>query len=341
MFRCSADEAIGQGLDRFMPERFRATHSAHIKSFGETGVTTRAMAGARTIYGLRTDGEEFPLEASISQFKSGDQKLYTIIMRDITDRKQIEERLKVLAVDVERRNRELQDFASVASHDLQEPLRKIQTFADDLVINSGGLDEENRETLQRIQKAAGRMQGLINDLLALSHVTSKARPSTPVDLKDVVREVLIDLEVRLKETGGRVEVGEIPNIEAEPVQMRQLLQNLISNALKFHSHDRAPVVKVHGELLNGGHRTPGNGNAPTPTLCQITVEDNGIGFDEKYVDRIFAMFQRLHGRSEYEGTGIGLAICRKIAEHHGGQITARSVQGHGSTFIVTIPTKQN
>jgi signal transduction histidine kinase len=152
---------------------------------------------------------------------------------------------------------------------------------------------------------------------------------------------LIDLEGRIEETGGRVAVGEIPTIDAEPLQMRQLLQNLIGNALKFHSPGRTPIVNVHGELINGDQRPPGSGDAPAPTLCQITVEDNGIGFDEKYVDRIFAMFQRLHSRSEYEGTGIGLAICRKIAEHHGGQITARSVPGQGSTFIVTIPANQN
>jgi len=227
----------------------------------------------------------------------------------------------------------LQDFASVASHDLQEPLRKIQTFADDLITNSAGLDDDNRETLQRIQKAAGRMRSLINDLLSLSNVTSNARPSSSVDFKDLVREVLLDLEVRIKETGGRVEIGEIPNIEAESSQMRQLLQNLISNALKFHSPGRAPLVKVYGELLNG--------DAAAPPLCRITVEDNGIGFDEKYVDRIFAMFQRLHGRSAYEGTGIGLAICRRIAEHHGGQTTARSVLGQGSTFVVTMPTRRH
>jgi light-regulated signal transduction histidine kinase (bacteriophytochrome) len=292
---------------------------------------------------LNKDGKQIDVSITISSIRDAQGKIIGVSTsaRDIGERKQAEEQLKALTADLERSNRELQDFASVASHDLQEPLRKIQTFADDLVVNSGALDDDNRETLHRMQKAAGRMQGLINDLLALSRVTSKARPSSPVDLKDLAREVLIDLEGRIEETGGRVEVGEIPTIDAEPLQMRQLLQNLIGNALKFHPPGRTPIVNVHGELINGDQRPPGSGDAPAPTLCQITVEDNGIGFDEKYVDRIFAMFQRLHSRSEYEGTGIGLAICRKIAEHHGGQITARSVPGQGSTFIVTIPANQN
>jgi signal transduction histidine kinase len=157
----------------------------------------------------------------------------------------------------------------------------------------------------------------------------------------LVREVLSDLEVRLDETGGRVDLHEIPPIEAEPLQMRQLFQNLIGNALKFNSPGRTPIVTVRGELVGGEERMDGNSSeGQAHQLLQITFEDNGIGFDEKYVDRIFAMFQRLHGRNKYEGTGMGLAICRRIAEHHGGDIRARSIPGAGSTFIVTLPVKR-
>ncbi|MCZ6624129.1 MAG: GAF domain-containing protein [Deltaproteobacteria bacterium] len=260
--------------------------------------------------------------------------------KDIIKRKRAEEELKTLATKLEQSNRELQDFASVASHDLQEPLRKILAFGDRLKTKcSDALSDEGRNYLERMQNAAGRMQTLINDVLMFSRVTTKARPFVPVDLADVTREVLSDLEVRILQTGGSVELGSLPTIDADPTQMRQLLQNLIGNALKFHRQEVAPVIKIQGQFLNGQGRTSA-GSSPAKELCQITVEDNGIGFDEKYLDRIFSVFQRLHGRSEYEGSGIGLAVCRKIVERHGGNITAISTRGQGSTFIVKLPVKK-
>jgi signal transduction histidine kinase len=182
-----------------------------------------------------------------------------------------------------------------------------------------------------MQKAAGRMQTLINDLLSFSRVTTKARPFTPVDLAEVAADVVNDLEGRIEQVKGRVEiVGTLPVIDAEALQMRQLLQNLMGNALKFRRPEEPPVVKVEAQIIPG----PGT---PPQQLCKLMVSDNGIGFDEKYLDRIFNVFQRLHTRNEYEGTGMGLAITKKIALHHGGEITAKSQPGHGSTFIVTLP----
>jgi PAS domain S-box-containing protein len=249
------------------------------------------------------------------------------IRHDITERKQAEEALKFYTASLERSNRELQDFASVASHDLQEPLRKIQAFSDRLKARSGpALDETARDYLDRMQSAAARMQTLVNDLLTFSRVTSRAQPFVPTDLARVAREVLSDLETRIEQTGGRVELGALPVIEADATQMRQLLQNLIANALKFHRPDAPPVVKVSCER---------DGD-----FVRLLVADNGIGFDEKYLDRIFTIFQRLHGREEYEGTGVGLAVCRKIAHRHNGTITARSQLGQSATFIVTLPAKQ-
>lgn len=246
----------------------------------------------------------------------------------------VEERtraLKVFATRLEQSNRELQDFASVASHDLQEPLRKIQAFGDRLKTkHAASLNDEGLDYLSRMQQAAQRMQVLIDDLLTFSRVTSKAQPFAPVDLAYVAQEVKSDLDARIERTGGRVEIGALPTIEAEPTQMRQLLQNLIANALKFHRPGEAPIVKVSADLQEEG----------ADSCCRMIVEDNGIGFDEKYLDRIFTVFQRLHGRSEYEGTGIGLAVCRRIVERHGGSITARSAPGQGSTFIVTLPLRQ-
>ena len=239
-----------------------------------------------------------------------------------------------------RSNAELQQFASIASHDLQEPLRKIQTFGNRVKDKYGDvLTDQGRDYLERMQNAAQRMQALIDDLLTLSRVTTKAQPFVPVNLTQVAREVLSDLEVCIQRNGGRVEVGELPTIDADPIQMRQLLQNLISNALKFHRDEEAPLVKLYCQMLESQENPP-RGGSPVAELCQIIVKDNGIGFDQKYVDRIFNVFQRLHSRSEYEGTGMGLAICRKIASRHGGSITAESTPGGGAKFMVTLPIQQ-
>lgn len=231
--------------------------------------------------------------------------------------------------ELARSNEELQQFAFIASHDLQEPLRKIKTFGDRLKATYGDtLTEQARDYLDRMQNGVRRMQALIEDLLTLSRVTTRAQPFVSVNLTQVTQEVLSDLEVLVQQTKGSVEVGDLPTIKADPLQMRQLLQNLIGNALKFHRQQEPPIVKIYSQITNEE-----NGSE----LCRIIVEDNGIGFDEKYIERIFNVFQRLHGRSEYEGTGIGLAICRKIAERHQGSITAKSQPRQGASFIVTLP----
>jgi PAS domain S-box-containing protein len=247
-----------------------------------------------------------------------------------------EKKLRESTAQLERSNRELQDFAYVASHDLQEPLRKIVVFGERLKEKAADrLEPDTLDYLQRMQKAAGRMQNLINDLLSFSRVTTKAQPFTPVDLARIAHEVVDDLEGRIEMTKGRVELGQLPAIDAEPLQMRQLLQNLIGNALKFRQPEVPPVVKIEAKIFSGVLS-----QSPEPQsqkLCELTVSDNGIGFDEKYLDRIFNVFQRLHTRNEYEGTGMGLAIARKIVLYHGGTITARSAPGKGAAFIVTLP----
>jgi PAS domain S-box-containing protein len=258
------------------------------------------------------------------------------ITTDITDLKRSEvalraseEKLRQSAAQLEQSNRELQDFAYVASHDLQEPLRKIVVFGERLKEKAAdALAGDPRDYLERMQKAATRMQSLINDLLTFSRLTTKANPFAPVNLAEIAGQVVEDLESRIEQVQGRVEIGELPVIDAEALQMRQLLQNLISNALKFRKPGVSPVVKVAARTFF---------NDIGFELCELTVSDNGIGFDEKYLDRIFNVFQRLHSRAEYEGTGMGLAIVRKIALHHGGNITAKSKPGAGATFIVTLP----
>ncbi len=259
---------------------------------------------------------------------------------EIFERKQAEATLKTLATRLEQSNHALQNFASVAAHDLKEPIRKVRMFGDRLQTKCNQvLTDQGRDYLDRMLGAAARMQILIDDLLAYSQVTTAAQPFVPVNLAKVVQEVLFDLEVRIAQESALVEIGALPTIDADPTQMRQLLQNLISNALKFHREGEIPVVSIRGKVFNDNMQPP-EGNSPGDGLCQIIVEDNGIGFDQKYTDRIFGVFQRLHGRQEYEGAGIGLALCRQIAERHGGSITAKSAPGQGATFIVDLPIKQ-
>jgi PAS domain S-box-containing protein len=247
-----------------------------------------------------------------------------------------EKKLRESTAQLERSNRELQDFAYVASHDLQEPLRKIVVFGERLKEKAADrLDPETLDYLQRMQKAAARMQNLINDLLTFSRITTKAQPFTSLNLAETAREVVDDLEGRIEMTKGRVELGDLPAIDAEPLQIRQLLQNLIGNALKFRRPEEPPVVKIQAKFTTGV--LPQAPDSSPQKLCELTVSDNGIGFEEKYLDRIFNVFQRLHTRNEYEGTGMGLAIARKIVLYHGGTITAKSAPGQGATFIVTLP----
>jgi light-regulated signal transduction histidine kinase (bacteriophytochrome) len=293
-----------------------------------------------------------PLQSTLS---TKPQLLF--VSMDVTARQHAEERLRDHTHRLEQSNRELEDFAYVASHDLQEPLRKIQAFGGRLKNKFGEhLPEEGRDYVARMQSAAGRMQTLISDLLEFSRITTKARPFAPVDLNRTLLEVVSDLEMLLEQTGGTIEIGELPILHADAVQMRQLMQNLCGNALKFHRKDVTPHVRVHLLTPEFGERfanfgtnqesnydentklsTQRSTESSTHDFFQILVEDNGIGFDEKYLDRIFTPFQRLHGRETYSGTGIGLAICRKIVERHGGSITARSQPGTGTTFVITLP----
>jgi signal transduction histidine kinase len=254
---------------------------------------------------------------------------------DVTQTVRAEEALRDYAAKLERSNRELQDFASVASHDLQEPLRKIEAFGDRLVARCGDeISDTGRMYIDRILDAAGRMRCLINDLLSYSRVTTMARPFAPVDLGQIAREVMSDLQVAIEQAGAKIALGDLPVIQADATQMRQLLQNLLSNALKFRCEGRPPRIRITGLLYTPEHAEQGSAAA---RLCEITVTDNGIGFRQDYADRIFGIFQRLHGRSEYPGTGIGLATCRKILDRHGGTITATGRSGEGATFICTLP----
>jgi signal transduction histidine kinase len=229
------------------------------------------------------------------------------------------------AGELTRSNEELERFASIASHDLKEPLRKMQTYADRLKETEQNLSDRGREYVEQTGNAAERMQALIDDLLKFSRITAEVRPPAEVDLTEAARQAVTSLEAVIEETGATVEIGQLPTVFADPLQMNQLLQNLISNGIKFRREDVAPIVRVRGEVKG--------------RLAEITITDNGVGFDQKYANRIFRAFERLHGAGEYPGTGIGLALCRRIAERHGGTIRADSTPGQGSTFTVSLPVR--
>ncbi len=341
------DEVAGQGWQRVLPPdhvaRVTTRFKAHVAS-GEPWEDTFPLRGRDGTY------RWFLSRAVPIRNAQGQVLRWFGTNTDVTEQRQMqeaearaireqaareaaearEEELRRQSIELERSNRELQDFAYVASHDLQEPLRKISAFSDLLVSEYGTqLDTQAAFYVGRMQNAAQRMSRLIRDLLAFSRVTTKTRPFVRVKLDEVLNDVLGDLSVRLSETGGEVAVGALPEVVADPMQMRQLFQNLIANALKFHRPGVPPHVEVEARRVEVAGRE----------AWEITVADNGIGFDEKYIDRIFSPFQRLHGQEAFEGTGIGLAICRRIVERHGGELTARSTPGEGSTFVIHLPAE--
>ena len=242
--------------------------------------------------------------------------------------------LTVYSEELSRSNRELEDFAFVASHDLQEPLRKIQAFSDRLTtIYKDKLDERGVDYIKRMTTAAFRMSTLINDLLEFSRITTRGKDFVEVELDDVFEEVLGDLEIAIKESNAQINVAPLPKVCADPSQIYQLFLNVLSNGLKFRKVDQAPLINVLVEQKDIYDELQ---HIDVPS-CIITIKDNGIGFEQTYADKIFSPFQRLHGRTAYKGTGIGLAICRRIVERHGGTIVAYSSPDEGATFIVTLP----
>ena len=319
LFGLQGEELIGRSIREFSASDFNFDRA--------WGVFLKKGLARGELRITRTDGTVRDVEyCAVSEFYP---EHHLAVLRDITGRKRAEGELKSYAARLEQSNEALQEFASIASHDMKEPLRKVFAFGNILRQKyRDSLGQTGGDYLNRMLDATRRMQILLTSLFEYSKVTMNPEPFREIDLNGIIREVLSDLEIRMIKVGGEVQAGDLPVIAADPAQMRQLFQNLIGNALKFHKPAEKPMVRIRSISETG-------------TGCQIIVEDNGIGFEEQHIEKIFAPFQRLHGRSsQYEGTGMGLAICRKIVERHGGSITARSTPGQGATFIITLPSSK-
>jgi PAS domain S-box-containing protein len=268
--------------------------------------------------------EKSQLESRVAERTSQLKLTNEGLMSEIKKRQRVEKKLRDSSIELRRSNKELEEFAYVSSHDLQEPLRKIQAFGDLLVEEFGDKLGDGQEYLTRIQGSAQRMSTLIDDLLTFSRVTTKPTTTVEVDLNKTMKNVLADLQIRSEKEKGTVIIDDnLPTVMADDTHMRQLFQNLLSNALKFHAQDRPPEIHVTATTDETDH--------------VIKVKDNGIGIDEKYRAKVFAVFQRLNAKQAYEGTGIGLAVCKKIVERYGGTIDIESTLGEGTTFIITLP----
>jgi len=349
LFGYTREELLGREVETLVPQRFRTQHPGLRSNFYHRPEARRMGAG-RDLFALRKDGSEFPVEIGLNPIEDEEGVFVLSAILDITERKALEaamrraneqleqrvrqrteqlaqyaEELQHANEALERSNLELQQFAYVASHDLQSPLRSISGFVQLLQSEyAGRLDARADDWIRRTVEAIQRMQTLIRDVLSCSRVESRARPFRPTPLADVVSETLVSLEPSIREAGAEITCDALPTVMGDRSQLAQLMHNLIGNALTYHG-ERPPRIHVSASKQEGGWR--------------ISVRDDGIGIDPKYHDQIFDMFRRLHGPKEYPGTGIGLAVCRRVVHRHGGRIWVESGPGAGSVFHFTIPER--
>nr|WP_309249582.1 PAS domain S-box protein [Paraburkholderia sp. CNPSo 3274] len=325
LFGYPRNELIGQSIEALVPERFRGRHPEYRVSFFNN-LTSRPMGAGRDLYGLRKDGSEFPVEIGLNPLSTDEGKFVLAAVVDITSRKHAQEELLRKTDELARSNKDLEQFAYLASHDLQEPLRAVAGPLQMLQMRyKGQLDGRADEFIAHAVDGATRMQALINDLLAYSRVGRSDDARQLTDCAQILDQALKSLSVMMEESGAEVRREALPTLVAIPTHLALLFQNLVGNAIKFR--DKARPVRI-----DVGARREGEG-------WLFWVKDNGIGIDPQYYERIFLVFQRLHTRADYPGTGIGLALCKRIVEQHGGQIWVESVEQEGATFFFTLGIK--
>lgn len=343
---------VGQSLSSVMGIPFKSCIAPASQAAYEAFFQQSWQEPLKVEMSLRQGEKELICSLSATSLLLDEGPCLSLILTDLTPQKQMQAELKVsneqLAKlnealtltnqSLNRSNDNLKQFAYIASHDLQEPLRKVQQFGDLLANRYSSQLGDGITYLERMQSAASRMSTLIRDLLSYSRISVQPETLKHIPLAEVIRLVLTDLELRIKETNAHIDIGPLPTVIGDISQLGHLFQNLISNALKFHKPGVAPLIHIRARRISADELPATVKSSRQASLYeQIEVADNGIGFDEKYLDRIFQVFQRLHGKNEFSGTGIGLAICEKIVTNHGGVITASSQPGQGATFYIYLP----
>jgi two-component system sensor kinase FixL len=326
IFGYTAQEVVGRNVSMLMPEPDRGRHDDYMGTYLRTE-TKKIIGIGREVVGVRKDGTKFPMDLAVSETPIGERRVFTGIVRDITDRKRAEESLAKQREDLARSNVELERFAYVASHDLQEPMRTVRSFAQLLQRrHAAQFEGDAAEYMQFITEGVQRMQTLINDLLAYSRVSSQGAAFAPAHCDQILLMVLQSLHSTIEQQKAKITADPLPTVLGDSTQLGQVLQNLLSNAIKFRRRERRPEIHVSAESRKNE--------------WVFAVRDNGIGIEPQYFERIFIIFQRLHTIEEYGGTGIGLAICKKIIERHGGRIWVESTAGEGTMFYFSVPKRE-
>ncbi len=317
IFGYAADEVRGRNVSCLMPEPYHEEHDGYLERY-HNGGEARIIGKGREVRGLRKDGSTFPLDLAVAKVEVEGRILYSGIVRDITDRKQAESKILL-------QNEELGRFAYMASHDLKEPLRTIEAFSELLVMDyQDKLDDRGREYLDVLSSAASRMRAVVDDVLEYSRLEVDTATSTEFDVSNVIKELRRELDGDIQKSGARVTIAnELPKLVGDRVRFYRLMQNLVSNAIKYCPPEQPPEVEINAHRVGD--------------VWQIRVQDNGIGIEPEYRSLVFEMFKRLHTREAYSGTGIGLAICRRIVVGWGGDIWIEDAPSGGSVFCFTFP----